>query len=344
MSAHIVDMKLGEGAKGIAYTVKCDAKDTETICEMLKREAISHIVFYEVQGKFKIKDRRIIQKFIDHLDDAERYAAKTFKRKLFSDRQKVFLDEISGIRTALRLFGEDSAKLTTFMPLRFAGRDIIALEAHTSNGVLYSVFNERCKNTLDNITMKPADIDKMVTDMLRSFVILQKHHMAHTDVKPANIVICEDQTYKLIDWEMMRDLTKRDYGVFKRASASMMFSSPWSNYISGFPAFYAARFITSGTKRRMPAYYESDAYQPFRAHMESEFEHILSWNKDTDYLYDKYANTIDVYSLAATVHYLCWKNGLLLTPYREWIATCTGAHPPKNAKEALKLWRQLRGH
>lgn len=334
-------MKLGEGAKGIAYTVKCDSRDFETICEMLKKSKIKDIVFYEIKGKFRIRDPRLIQEFIEHLNTADIYAAKTFKKKLFINRADVFKDEIRGIRNALTIFGHNSSKLTTFMPIHFFNREIIGLEANTNSGVFYAVFNERCMNTLENITMKPADIEKMVEDMLKSFIILQEFHMAHTDVKPANIVVCSKNKYKLIDWEMMRDLKEHDYGIFKRASASMMFSSPWSNFISGFPQFYASRFISDGVKRRMSAYYQSDQWQSFQNYTESEFLKIIGWNKDKQYLYDKYANTIDLFSLASSVNYLCWKNGVDVRPYWEWISICAGAHPPKNAREAYKLWRKL---
>jgi serine/threonine protein kinase len=188
--------------------------------------------------------------------------------------------------------------------------------------------------------MTHDDMVQMAVDMLKSFMSLQERNMSHTDVKPANIVKCT-RRYKLIDWEMMRDITKRDFGIFKRASASMMFSSPWSNYISGLPKFYSSRFITDGVRRRMPEYYDSREFNDFREHMETEFQIILAWGKDANYLYDMYANTIDIFSLAASINYLCWKNGINVAPFWEWIKICSGAHPPKNAREAYKLWRKL---
>ena len=90
----------------------------------------------------------------------------------------------------------------------YSGGDKISKEeAKARLKTEFFIFQEKCHKTLDNIKFTQKEFNKFIKDIYESLLILQKSNFIHNDIKADNVIYC-DNKYKLIDWDLSKDLGK----------------------------------------------------------------------------------------------------------------------------------------
>ena len=205
-------MKLGQGKSGVVYEL-CDMKDfmgnKETFCKMIEKkiEAIKHLILYsDSNTTLKLSDKQEIIEFLTELTLAknEKLVVKIFKNSPsftgLIQASKSFQSELSGVLACKVASGFVNYRATKIYGFSIAFK--------LTNE--YILFYEKCNTTLEQLCVDDKInallFYKIVQDLLIVLVKLQAKNIAHGDVKPANIMFCNNN-WTLIDWNMWRKLT-----------------------------------------------------------------------------------------------------------------------------------------
>jgi serine/threonine protein kinase len=210
----------GKGFKGSVMNVSCN--EEESLCTILKKMKILHI--YDNTNKvYAIRDD-LIDKFLNIVYEQKNTVVKQIKDKI------TFEDEIKNIRVLFGLFRKQTEKFTSFATLEFGGLNIIGFAIP---GKMHYILNKACSITLKGLipTISLNSTNKMINDLLSCMKILHSRSTYHADIKPENIMLCEE-TYKFVDWgnikteSELKDLNVRPY-------ASEFYASPIQWKING---------------------------------------------------------------------------------------------------------------
>jgi serine/threonine protein kinase len=180
----------GKGFKGFVMNVSC--KEEQSLCALLDGKEINQLYIYDDSSKvFILRDNKLIHAFINKLYEEKNTVVKNIEDKC------VFEQEIKNIRLLLKIY-EKSSNLTSFTHVEFDNKNIIGFAIP---GKLHFILNKACTNTLKELmsVLNASNANKMIIDLLNSIKIMHKHGVYHVDIKPDNIMKCDD-AYKFIDW------------------------------------------------------------------------------------------------------------------------------------------------
>lgn len=203
-------MIYGQGIHGRVIDVSNgqDRTDKDTFAAYLQEHASDPILMYVlVEHKYQMVS-------VEHGSDVHRAliralskASKRLIVKMFVESPKLLANSStseesfsSELRTTLRLraaFGSDLQRLTVIRSLDVSG---MAVEAFAI-GRVYFMVNGVCASTIDEHTFDSyASVCAAIHQILEAFGTLHRAQLLHSDVKGANMMICESSSFKLIDW------------------------------------------------------------------------------------------------------------------------------------------------
>jgi serine/threonine protein kinase len=224
-----------------------------------------------------------------------------------------FYEEVNGVSALIQNLGLDVIQKHT--PIKFFNykeMNVVGLQITTTGRLftnhIYVSFSEKCTSTLEDMCktkvslhfQNDADFYTMILSVLNTLVELQKHNIGHGDLKPGNIMICQN-SWKLIDWNMYRKLElsilmEKD-GILPKHRGS----SPFYYMLHDFT--YRDIMIKNYVNDFMMAQFHPDMYEEFFSYMKksvTSFANESSSDKET--LFHKFKNHGDLHSLGLVIY------------------------------------------
>ena len=291
----------GEGYKGLVEDVRCIKGDINTLCNDIKKYKIIEI--YSINKSFKINTSEIL----DLIKDNTSIIVKKFKYIYIN--KNFFNNELEGFKQLIKIYGEKNInKYTAIKPLfNYKGYNIYGL----SSGYNYYTFNELCNKTIDKIKMDQNLFNKFIKDILKSIKILKKNKYIHYDIKPDNIMYCNNR-FKLIDWELSKKNKYNNISLFN--SGTPIFNHPILFYICGLPYFLCMKYINLRKKlsndKSLNWINRLKNYKKYNKQTNENFKKIINLNLSRKQLFKKYSKYFDSYAIALTIIYIAEKNNL----------------------------------
>jgi len=326
---------LGEGAHGKAYNVGRTPRNTDALYKLLLKTPYKSISLQtlEQEKPVELTTAKDIHAFTEFLKETKNLIGKVVKAPQFwqkKSQQREFQDELDVNRMVLKAFGPQADRFLTTQPVQgFRDHAIIGFIGTPSDKkpLLYVIFGHKC-----NPSYK-VELDRFVLDITEALVELESHRLRHNDIKPTNIVRCEDR-YKLIDWgATTTDIPKRGGGV--------PMSSPMRYYVGGLSSYLARTFPYIGVEYEYNDWFNTNHYQDLFNRIDKEFLEILKVTSNRETLFKKYGPSSDLYQLGITVALLQYKEGLDDSKYTRIVERLTSLKEPfRSAKEALAWIRK----
>jgi len=298
----------GEGQAGIVKDIKYIKGDKNTLFYELNKNKNNKIKIYGIGKKEKIliipkeKILNIIKKLKKNL------VVKKFKKNLWffnNSNKNNFKNELTGYKEILKIFGEKELnKYTAIKPLFIINN--IKIYGISTNKNYYS-FSEYCSKSLDEINLTQELYNKFTKDIIKSLKILQKNHYIHNDIKPDNIMYCNNQ-FKLIDWEMSKLLNKKIIEL--KYCGNTVFNHPIKYYLAGFPSYICRKLmdveIFYYTKHNWIGQLKS--YNEYKKRSINSFNKIINSKLTKQQIHNKFSKYFDNYAFAINLVYLAEKN------------------------------------
>jgi hypothetical protein len=223
---------ISEGYKGLTIDLR-NKDDNIDFYNLFKEKRPDRIVLYGLKKKIKLNNA--FEEILNLMEDKTDYIVKKFKRgNIFMGNAKInFNNEMKSIKRLFKIYEADISKYTAIKPIfKYNNIDIYALSYSNH----FYIFQEKCYKTIDNIEFTQKEFDKMIDDIYKSLLILQKNNFMHNDIKADNIIYCENK-YKLIDWELGYSVKARYKSFFKGSGGNFLFNHPYKFYSLGIPLF-----------------------------------------------------------------------------------------------------------
>ncbi len=313
----------GKGAKGQVYDLAC--VDAQSVCAMLAQSLGAH-GFPEIEV-LTINNRRHrlshdeALRFFAHLSAAQHLVVKEFTRSKHAVSD--FSNELDGIRQLHRIFGTNLQKFTTVATLP---DNIVGF---TIDHRRHFVLSRKCGQNLYSAAthMSPTDYRKMLEDVLETLAAIQKKDFYHMDLKPDNIIWCEDtRRYTVIDWERGLSGSTLKRALLKGAASSTAETPYGSNFTAspialqiytGKPttAKYASSLVVYGHLKHMEGYNISiPAVKEFikfrKTRVYAPIKALLQTSPSRESLYERFHQNFDVFSLGITIAILAISRNL----------------------------------
>lgn len=275
-----------------------------------------------------------ITKFISFIYDEKKEIASIFRADT-NPTYKEYMDELYINREINKIYGDDSSTYLTSAPYEYNKLKILGLVVKFNDQKrqpLYVIFGSKCKQIKGAV-----DIDKFISDLLNSLIVLQKNQYEHSDIKIDNIVLCQEN-YKLIDWGRGAKISPTLKPLQMGARLS---TSPIRWYLNGYPGALittAISYYTATSSR----YKDFAAWSPFQITFKRIYQEFdAQINKySRAQLYEKFKNTFDVYMLGITILHAVFLKGdnrdhLYYFSYNKIIDALTSLDKPLTAVTAL---------
>ena len=297
----------GEGAKGYVEDIKYIKYDHKTLYNFLINSKSKDVKLFGVHdGRYKIiieKDKLI--KLIKNNNDL---IVKYFKNNLWfiTNNEFNFKNELTGFYELIKIFGNNISKYTTILPLTNINNiDIYGLSIDNK----FFTFAEKCKYTLDKITLDEKKFKKLIDDILEVLIILRKNNYIHNDLKPDNMMYCHDR-FKLIDWELSRPIKSNPESL--NYHGTMVFNHPIKMYVKGVPEIICkkAMDISLVIRPNMKWVRKIKLYEIYKKRTMDSFDRIISLNLSRKKIHKIFTKYFDAYSFALSLAYLAEKNNL----------------------------------
>jgi serine/threonine protein kinase len=327
---------LGEGAHGKAYNVGRTPRNTESLYKLFKQTPYKaiHLQTLEQEDPVELTTSQDMDDFITFLEHTKHLIGKVVKAPQFwqkKSQEREFREELDVNKTVVKAFGSKSEKFLTIQPVKgfrhYSIVGCIGIPKKTS-APLYVIFGHKCSPTY------AVHLDQFVLDITETLVELESHGLRHNDIKPTNVVRCDDR-YKLIDW----GATTTDKKATRGGGVPM--SSPMRYYVGGLPSYLARTFPYIGVEYEYNDWFNTNHYQDLFNKIDKEFLEILEKPSDRATLFQRYGPSSDLYQLGITVALLMYKHDLNTPKYQRVMERLTSlAHPFRSAKEALPWIRK----
>jgi len=235
---------INKGFKGMVYEINDLINDLKSINEITlvgindKSNFIKNKVFKDdiisIINILSIKnygDNLLVKKFIN-------------SNFFIGDTKDNFYNELNGYKKLISIFGNKINKYTTIKEgFIFKNRKIYAIFFNDN----FYIFLEKCQKTIDNIKFTQKTFNKFSFQILHILNILNKNKYIHNDIKPSNIIICNND-FKIIDWELSFSFSKQSKGFYLNKNGNFTYNHPIKFYTSGIPLliyklFYNFEFI-----------------------------------------------------------------------------------------------------
>lgn len=307
---HIGGKKYGEGVYGVTYDFACKLNDNETLCKMLKERRVASIELHSFDNSIELSKQKEIVHFIRYMHNLDCCVAKVFKSYMIGLDRVGFTEELEGMKTIYKIFGDGTERETTLTSMKLYGFNFVAVYIVFVDGShVYVTFSRKCESTLEKTPMDGPMLDRFLRNMLGTIEKMQAHGFAHCDIKPDNIIYCSRiRRFKLIDWGLSKYLKEG-----ARLGGNKMFVSPLAHYVSGYPAFLAVRLMYYVTWKREPEWFDSKIFKELYEMIYDEFYEVLE--EGGGYV-KKYGNKFDVFSIGMCTAWVVWKHGLDWKKYK----------------------------
>jgi len=244
------------GKTGMVYdTCNKELYDNDTFCYTVKNMDISKICLIDYKNhKYTLDKKDKITNFINKIKDYNSLVTKTYYS---SDALNDFNDEIDSIIRIYKCYGDNINLYTSLghMPI-INNQKIIGVIIYNNddkNKINYYTFQSKCNQRFreiftDNKTFTRQDMKIFLDNILKSVSILQKNNISHCDIKFDNIMTnCHDgNKFKLIDWNMSKELSKKNFDKFSLLKPYLRGSSPV--YYSPYKLFSWTFYINNYTR------------------------------------------------------------------------------------------------
>ena len=295
-------------------------------------------VLISVNNQFTLTDDDIA-KFIQFIYDETKEIASIFRADT-NPTYKEYMDELNVNREINKIYGSEASKYVTSAPYEYGALKLLGMVVNFKDGrqPQYVIFGSKCKQIRG-----PADlnIDKFITDILNSLIVLLKNTYEHNDIKIDNIVLC-DTDYKLIDWGKGAKISPTQLPMGARLS-----TSPMRWYLNGYigVGIPAALSLFATTSSRYKDFADWMPYKNTFKRIYKEFDVQINRYSRPE-LYDKFKNSFDIYMLGITILHAVFLKGdnrdNLYYTYGEIIDAFTSLEKPLNAKEALTKYEEIK--
>ena len=290
---------ISEGYKGLTIDLR-NKEDNIDFYNLFKEKRPENIILYGSKKKLKITNA--YEKILNLMEDKTDYIVKKFKRgNIIMGNAKInFNNEMKSIKRLFKIFGDNISKYTAIKPIfKYDNIDIYAISYSNK----FYIFQEKCYKTIDKIDFTQKEFDRMINDIYESLLILQKNNFIHNDIKPDNIIYCNNK-YKLIDWELAYSSNAKFKSFFKGSGGNFLFNHPYKFYSLGIPLFiynffnYIFKKIDYNNNSWI---YALESYKIMNKKIEESIDCL--YNQKIN-LYKYY----DSYSFALVIIYLAEKN------------------------------------
>jgi serine/threonine protein kinase len=314
---------LGEGFYGIAYNSR-----SNTLYDQFKEDRIQSIRLQTQNPKDEqvINDEAGINDFLHFLKTRNDIIVKTYKTTylLTGTRHKDnYRTEIQENRKIIGLYGPEAKNYLTIYPISgFRDLDILgAVFTLRHRRTVYMLFGHRCNNHYD---VKPT---KMVKDLLKSLVVLQKSKYLHNDIKLENIVLC-GSTYKLIDWGQAGGFHQFHMG-------DMIGTSPIKWYMMGYPNVFTDNIMALRTQMVNSSFKFSKLFREVNEQVQTEYHEVIGSGISYAALVKRYVPSFDVFMVGMLLLRAIHKFHLNQQIYLPIVKKLVSLKEPLDAKAAL---------
>ena len=302
---------LGEGQAGIVQEIKYKKCDKNTLFFDLEKSNKKTIKLYGINNKEHISliDKIKLIKIINNLH--KNIVVKKFKNDLWFLGSNLgkhnFKNELNGYKQLLKIFGENNIiNHTSIKPLFiYNNKKVYGI----SFGNTYYTFSEFCYKSLDKLKLTQELYNQLVKNILMMLNILQKNNYIHNDIKPDNIMYCNNE-FKLIDWEMSQILKTKNIS-FKYCG-NTAFNHPIKYYLAGIPYYLCKKLMD------IEIYYYKKhnwiqnikSFEKYKKRTLESFDRLLNLNLNNKEIHKKFSKYFDKYAFAINLAYLADKNKL----------------------------------
>ena len=319
---------LGEGFYGITYNSR-----SATLYSKFNADRIQSIRLCCLRGEHVLTDRGSIDSFLAYLKGGSEFAVKTYKTTYYltgTESKENFEIEMAENRKLLSIYGLQAKKYLTVYPIQgFRGLSIIgSIITLRDNPPFYMIFGHRCNN---NYTIEPR---KMLIDLLKSLVILQKHRYLHNDIKLENIVECCQQ-YKFIDWGQAGPYNNLHIG-------DMIGTSPIKWYLMGFPDLFSTNMMALRTQMVNSDFKYSDIFTEVHQQIFMEYNEIITSQPSNKNLRKTYTATFDVFMVGMLLLRAIHRFQLDIDTWLPIVKRLVSLTNPLNAAKALAVVSRMR--
>jgi len=295
----------GEGYKGLVKDVLYKKRDNKTLFYDISKSSNNKIKLFG-KNKIILKEKNNIINLIKNRNDL---IVKKFKSYLWflNDDIHNFKNELTGFYELINNFGINNIKkYTTIKPLTIINNhEIYGIKIDNS----YYTFAEKCNNTLDNIKLNQKLFNQFIKDIMKILIILKKNHYYHNDLKPDNIIYC-DNTFKLIDWELSRKIKNKPDSILY--NGTLLFNHPIKLYIKGIPSFICKLTMDLPLlfNKKFKWIGKLKCFNEYKKRTLDSFDRILKLNLSSEKMHKLFTKYFDNYAFALNIAFLAEKNKL----------------------------------
>jgi serine/threonine protein kinase len=329
----------GKGVKGMA--INTISKNADNLYKMLTDDQ-QHIKRIYLIGSGKVKKEikgKNISSFLSYLQSKNKYIAKIFFTAKIIFRKNIinkdsFYNELTSVLNLVKIYKKDLNKYTTVMPLVYKGQSFYGIEIDYDQSIKkntdYILFYKKCKTTVNQIRMNDKMFRQFIKQILQSLIKLQDNNFNHCDIKPDNIVICDDG-FKLIDWDMSHPF---NWNKTHKYSGTPMYTSPLTHYLNNVPKLITKNLlyyynIYKGNKKWVQSKQFSELYDQIK----NDFDKLLELGYNRKKLFDLYYMKFDLFNFGLVLSNLIFINKLNFHKYKLFIQKIIAFDTPVEMKK-----------
>lgn len=325
----------GVGMKGKVMDYGTIVKDMDSLQHM-PLENVKKITLYVLE-KGDIVEKTMDSEFLNeliHYDKHQNYVIKEFMNpnlaqlSLGYSKKGYMMRELDGFRSILPL-----VKKHNIIGMPYKKTILFGFEIETNQTRCF-VVNRKCKEVMSETIVNSfteSQFVKFVEDILKVLIEIQRHKIAHGDIKLDNIMKCGNK-YELIDWENCRKLdysflTQHRYLGLSPFYFKLLYGPGW------YPAFKVALLKyyreTGGYDTRLTSVYADAVIEYYTELFKNTLEET----------FDRIKDSLDLCSFGFILYGIMLRNPNIKKEHSGFIMNI---YKLKNAKVALDLFKKKR--